>query len=88
MSEQRAHGAFLVCYWRYNGEQRIEVEHLQSGTRASLATFAEVDRWMEARARMTASDTWHGAGEDMAARRGAASRPEESRGWALVQGDS
>jgi hypothetical protein len=67
MSKLRAHGAFLVRYWRYNGEQCIEVEHLQSGASASLSAFAEVERWIEACSRSA-------AGEDIAEQADAAPR--------------
>jgi hypothetical protein len=80
MSKLRAHGAFLVRYWRYNGERRIEVEHLQSGASASLTAFAEVERWIEAR-------SWPAAGEDMAEQAGAAPRARESRPETRAEGD-
>ena len=43
----RAYGSFLVRCWDLNGdEQRIEIEHIQTGERRLATTVAEAIDWI------------------------------------------
>lgn len=43
----RSYGSFLVRCWRLDGdEQRIEIEHIQSGERRLVTTVAEAIDWI------------------------------------------
>ncbi len=43
----RSYGSFLVRCWRLDGdEQRIEVEHIQTGERRLATTVAEAIDWI------------------------------------------
>lgn len=45
----RRYSSFIVRRWQLpKAEERVEVEHMQSGRRATLASLAEAARWMEA----------------------------------------
>jgi hypothetical protein len=45
------YGAFLVrCWWLPDGRQRVEIEHVQSGERARVASLAAAAEWIGAQA--------------------------------------
>lgn len=44
---ERRYGSFLIRCWRLaNGDRRVEVEHVQSGTRARLSSLASAVGWI------------------------------------------
>jgi len=46
----RRYGSFVVrCWWLENGEQRIDVEHMQSGCRVRVNALDVALGWMLAR---------------------------------------
>ncbi len=49
-------GSFLIRYWHLGaGARRIEIEHIQSGERALVASVAAALDWIGARAGATAA---------------------------------
>jgi len=45
----RHYGSFLVRCWQVAADQqRIEIEHVQSGQRTCVPSLADMVRWMEA----------------------------------------
>jgi len=49
-------GSFLIRYWHLGaGARRIEIEHIQSGERALVASAAAALDWIGARAGATAA---------------------------------
>ena len=61
---RRIYSSFLIRYWRFLSEQRIEqsyfeIEHIQSGARRRVKSLAEAQPWME-----EASQTKPSANED------------------------
>jgi hypothetical protein len=45
----RRYGSFVVrCWWLENGEQRIDVEHMQSGSRVRVNALKAALDWMVA----------------------------------------
>ena len=60
----RLDGSFLVRCWRLGrGEQRFEVEYIQSGERTVVASLAAACAWIDARAG-TRADERIAAGEN------------------------
>jgi hypothetical protein len=46
----RRHASFVVrCWLVEDGERRIEIEHVQSGSRTRVGSIAAAVRWMRAR---------------------------------------
>ncbi len=51
-------GSFLIRYWHLGaGARRIEIEHIQSGERALVASAAAALDWIGTRAGATAAPT-------------------------------
>lgn len=49
MTQPPTYATFVLRHWRRDdGVERIEVEHVQSGTRARLASLAEALAWIDA----------------------------------------
>ncbi len=52
----RSYGSFIVRYWLLDGNQeRIEIEHMQTGDRVRVASLDEGVAWMAARVRRPAN---------------------------------
>ncbi|GBD15227.1 hypothetical protein HRbin26_00113 [bacterium HR26] len=52
----RSYGSFIVRYWLLDGNQeRIEIEHMQTGDRVRVASLDEGVAWITARVRRPAS---------------------------------
>ena len=46
----RLYCSFLLRYWRIgSGDERIEIEHIQSGERTHVTSLAAAIDWIEAR---------------------------------------
>jgi hypothetical protein len=57
----RLYRSFLVRIWRSaGGEQRIEVEQIQTGARARLNSLEDVERWIEAQQAAAAAERREG----------------------------
>jgi len=57
---RRIYSSFLIRYWRFLSEQRIEqsyfeIEHIQSGARRRVKNLAEAQPWMEKAAQTKSS---------------------------------
>ncbi len=49
---ERKHSSFLLrCWWRNNGLERIEIEHVQSGKRRLVSSVNDAMSWISSQSR-------------------------------------